>query len=145
MRVNCVLAWRVEAFGKGAKIKRIYFARISPRGGNKNLIAALCVNSVCLASFNHSALYVFSLGNMEERGERLIMSQQPIRSAAVLGTGSANDRHAAETTHYFFKNILLGAEIVTPGLIIFGLSRPAEKTSISDLQALYINCLIKHP
>lgn len=87
----------------------------------------MCVNSVCLTSFNHSGLYVFSLGNMEERGERLVMSQQPIRSAAASGNRKRKWPTCCRNHSLVFKNILLGAEIVTPGLIIFGLSRSVEK------------------
>lgn len=52
-----------------------------------------------------------------------------------------NDRHSEETIHYF-SNMLLGAEIVTPGLII-GAFQNCRKTSISDFQTRCHDCLIK--
>lgn len=110
---------------KRGENKTKYF--LSPRGEKKSPITAMCVNKVCLTSFNHSGLCVFSLGNMEERGERLVMSQQPIQSAAASGNRKRKWPTCCRNHSLFCKNILLGAEIVTPGLIIFGLSRPVEK------------------
>lgn len=74
----------------------------------KHFGAQICVNSVCLTSFNRSGLCVFSLGNMGERGEKLIMSLQPIRSLGSSGNRKHKWPTCCRNHSLFFKHLIGG-------------------------------------
>lgn len=95
----------------------------------------MCVNSVCLTSFNHSRLHVFSLGKMEERGEeRLVMSQRPIPCAAASGNRKRKWPTRCRNQSLFLKKHLIGGWDRNPGANYFWPFQARRKARICDLR-----------
>ena len=128
-----IFSWilRFKTLGKEAEIKLgIYSVWKISAEEKKTSGSQISVNSVCLTSFNHVGLHVFSLGRIwQKKGASAHnvpgANQRPPR---FLGTGSANDRHSEGTIHYF-QTCYWGTEIVTSGLIIGALQGCRKNTA----------------